>query len=108
VYHPPALQLPAVLHDNETTSLKMDPVVRAAMPGTGTALCQVPFTSLTTNGSESDELPRYHPPALQLPAEAHDTELTCTLSPKLRAAVPGISMALCQVPFTSLTTISCS
>src|SRR6266851_1528696 len=102
-----ALQLPAGAHDIALIAAS-PPWLRAVMPGTSMAVRQIPFTSLTTNGWESDPLPMYHPPALQLPAEAHDTELTPTLSPKLRAAVPGISMASCQVPFTSLTTISCS
>ena len=42
--------------------------------------------------------------ALQLPAEVHDTEVREALPPWLRAAVPGTSFALPQVPFTSLTT----
>ena len=46
----------------------------------------------------------YHPPALQLPADAHDTEVTLAFPPVLRAAVPGTSLAVPQVPFTSLTT----
>ena len=46
----------------------------------------------------------YEPPALQLPAEAQDTELTVAYPPPLRAAVPGTSSAVPQVPPVSLTT----
>jgi hypothetical protein len=63
------------------------------MPGTLMAVCQVPLTWLTTNA--------WDPPALQLPAEAHDTEVMAAVP---RAAVPGTSMAVCQVPLTWLTT----
>jgi hypothetical protein len=45
-----------------------------------------------------------YPPALQLPAEAHDTELTIAWPPWLTAARPGISSAVPQVPFTWLIT----
>jgi hypothetical protein len=48
------------------------------------------------------------PPALQLPADPHDTELTCAFPPALSAAVPGTSAAACQVPATSLATNACS
>jgi hypothetical protein len=48
------------------------------------------------------------PPALQLPAEAHDTDKARAPPRWLRAAVPGTSMAACQVPFTSLATNACS
>src|SRR5215468_4239579 len=74
------------------------------MPGTLTAFCQVPFTSLTTNGWPRSALSVYHPPALQLPAEAHDTEVTVPKMCPVRAVMPGALMALSQVPFTSLTT----
>src|SRR5258708_4164661 len=78
--------------------------VRAVMPGTLMALCQAPFTSLTTSGSSSDELSMYHPPALQLPAEPHDTELICAKMCRVRAFMRGPLMALCQAPSTSLPT----
>src|SRR5579859_6143208 len=52
------------------------------------AVRQRPFTSLARND----------PPALQLPAEPHDTELACTL---LTTAVPGTCTAVCQVPLTA-------
>jgi len=45
----------------------------------------------------------YSPPALQSPADAQDTELTCALPP-LRAAMPGTMTTGLHVPFTSLTT----
>jgi hypothetical protein len=38
----------------------------------------------------------YCPPALQLPAEAHDTEAMNAFPPWLRAVVPGTSSALPQ------------
>jgi len=50
------------------------------------------------------ELSAYCPPAVQLPAEGHDTEVTAALPPWLRAAVPGTSLAVCQVPWAWLTT----
>jgi hypothetical protein len=36
--------------------------------------------------------------ALQLPADTHETVVTCALPPTLRAALPGTSTALSQVP----------
>ena len=38
------------------------------------------------------------PPALQLPAEAHDTDKASADPPWSRAAVPGTSRAVPQVP----------
>jgi len=55
------------------------------MPGTLVALCQRSFTSLAKND----------PPALQLPAEPHDTDRASTLPPP---PVPGICTAVRQVP----------
>src|SRR5262252_8350097 len=66
---PTALQLPADAHDTEPVP---DP---EAVPGTAMAVPQVPLTWLTTNAAVLRELSRYCPPALQLPAEAHDTEV---------------------------------
>jgi hypothetical protein len=63
---------------------------RAAIPGTSSAWPQVPPTWLTTGAGS--------PPALQLPAEAHDTDLILALPPALSAAVPGTSFAFPQVP----------
>src|SRR5260370_40752476 len=48
------------------------------------------------------------PPALRRAAEAHDTEAIPADPPWLRAAVPGTSMAVPQVPLTWLTTNACS
>ncbi len=45
--------------------------------------------------------------ALQLPAEAHDTEVVWAKMPRLRAARPGTSSAVPQVPFVSVTTNAC-
>jgi hypothetical protein len=53
----------------------MPAVLRAAAPGTSIAVPQVPLTSLTTNAWVAPER-LYVPPALQLPAAAHDTERT--------------------------------
>jgi hypothetical protein len=90
VYHPMALHLAADLHDTEVTPAfalpaAFPPLLRAAVPGTSVAVRQRPFTSLARNG----------PPALQLPAEPHDTDWTSTLPPP---PVPGICTAVCQVP----------
>jgi hypothetical protein len=46
VYCPAALQLPAVAHDSDWIIVL---VPRAEVPGICSALCQVPFTSSTTN-----------------------------------------------------------
>jgi hypothetical protein len=65
---------------------------------------QVPLTWLTTNtGCELSALV-YHPPALQLPADAHDTEVISAAPPVLRVARPGTVSAVPQVPLTWLTT----
>jgi hypothetical protein len=56
--------------------------------GSVMALCQVPFTSLTTNGLAPFG-PTYLPPALQSPGCVHDTELMNPLLPVLRARMPG-------------------
>src|SRR5215472_2391200 len=45
-YHPAAMQLPAEAHDTEVIPA-YPPVLRAAVPGTSSATCQVPLTSLT-------------------------------------------------------------
>src|SRR6516162_3339810 len=79
------------------------PWLRAAVPGTSMAACQAPLTWLTTNAWWPRELSRYCPPALQLPAEPHDTEMMKAF-PWRRAAATGTLMAVCQVPLTWLTT----
>ncbi len=94
--------MPADPHDTET--IHAPPLLRIAVPGTSMALRQVPFTWLTTNAWPLQELSTYCPPALQLPADAHDTEMTDASPCTLRAAVPGTSMAVRQVPFTWLST----
>src|SRR4051812_47320363 len=81
------------------------PTFRAAVPGTSTALPQVPFTWFTTNAC-CPELSLYQPPALQFPAEAQDIDSTPAF-PLFKAAVPGTSTALPQVPFTWFTTNAC-
>jgi len=45
-------------------------------------------------------LPVTVPPALQLPADPQDTEVIEAFPFGLRAAVPGISFAFSQVPWT--------
>jgi hypothetical protein len=44
------------------------------------------------------------PPAVQLPAEAHDTDGIEAYPPALRVPEPGTSVALPQVPLVSSTT----
>ena len=105
MYDPPALQLPAEAHDTEL--IGASPVLRAAVPGTLTAVCQMPFTSLTTNAWMLKEL-------VVAPADAavarrgarHRADLRGgPRMPVRRArAMPGTLMAVRQVPFTSLTT----
>ena len=48
VYQPPAPQLPAGAHDTEAISA-FPPWLRAAVPGTSSAVPQAPLVSLTTN-----------------------------------------------------------
>jgi len=48
--------------------------------------------------------PKKNPPAAQLPADAHDTEVASERPPFARAAMPGTFCALPQLPSTSLTT----
>lgn len=64
----------------------------------------VPLTWLTVNASVAGVPFVYSPPALQLPADAHDTELTSAYLPALRLAVPGTSFAAPQVPLVSVST----
>src|SRR5215472_30784 len=106
-YSPPAPQLPADAHDTEAIPA-FPPWLRAAVPGTSMALPQVPLTWLTTNAWMRAEVCAYSPPAPQLPADAHDTVVISANPPWLRAAVPGTSMALPQVPLTWLTTNACA
>jgi hypothetical protein len=65
-----------------------------------------PFTSLTTK-EPAPPLVLKLPPALQLPGEVHEMELTEAKFPVLRLAVPGTSTALPQLPFTSLAKNAC-
>src|SRR5215472_4965162 len=80
------LQFPADAHD--TASIPEPVAWRAAMPGILIAVPQWPFTWLTTNAALSA------PPAVQFPADPHDTDST----------MPGTLIAEAQVPFTSLPT----
>ena len=65
----------------------------AAVPGTSCAVRQTPLTSLTTNACAWPGLSVYHPPAQQLPADAHDTGPIMAKPPALSAALPGTSCA---------------
>ena len=69
------------------------------MPGTTSALPQVPAVSSTTIATEF----WYHPPIAQLPTEPQETEATPAVS---TFPVPWTSSALPQVPAVSLTTNS--
>jgi len=90
--------LPAEAHDTEVISASSPAMwLRAAVPGTSSAFRQRPWTSLITNARPAE------PPALQLPAEAHDTEVIPDPF-LLRVAVPRTSSAFRQRPWTSLTT----
>jgi hypothetical protein len=48
LYDPPALHSPAEVRDMESIPAE-PPLLRAAMPGTSTAVRQVPFPSSATN-----------------------------------------------------------
>src|SRR6516225_3769302 len=99
LYWPSALQFPAERHDTEVTAAPLTPApppwLRAPLPGTSLAVAQVPPVWVTANASWRKLAPPavYHPPALQLPADAHDTEVTLAFPPALSAAVPGTSLA---------------
>src|SRR5438270_7099538 len=71
-YSPPALQLPVERHDIEATSAPPSPALRAAVPGTSSALPQAPPVSVATNASPPEPLAgvTYKPPALQFPARS--------------------------------------
>ena len=73
------------------------------MPGTSSALPHVPAASSTTN-AWWPELSLYVPAAAQLPADAHESEVTEASPPTLSEAVPGTFLALPQVPAVSSTT----
>jgi len=67
-----------------------------------------PFRSVTTNAGQVDPGHsngggEYSPPAVQLAADAHETELSSSCA-VCRAASPGTSIALRHRPFRSLTT----
>ena len=70
-------------------------------------MARVAGWALVTTNASWPELSLYSPPALQVPAGEHDTELTTARWLWLRAAVPGTSLALPQVPCTWLTTNAC-
>jgi hypothetical protein len=72
------------------------------MPGTLTAVCQMPCISSTTNACPMPVDAEYPPPALQLPGEVHDTDWRFAFAPWSSAASPGTAVAACQVPWTSL------
>ena len=62
LYDPPAAQLPAEPQESEET-VAFPPTLRDAVPGTSSALPQVPAVSSTTNACVSPELSSYDPPA---------------------------------------------
>src|SRR5690242_2998018 len=96
VLDPPNAQLPGVAQDAEL-SVGLVPV-----PVSCCALPQAPPAWTATKTCSAGVLSSYTPPAAQLPAVAHDTALADAASvPPPRAAMPGISRALPQVPFTS-------
>src|SRR5207248_7295571 len=92
---PPALQLPAEVHDIEE-SLDRPPWLSAVMPGTSLALAQVPLLSVRmyawTGASTA------YPTALQLPDEGHDSDVM------VASSVPGALLPAPQVPFAWLST----
>jgi hypothetical protein len=104
-----APQLPGEAHDTEVM-LACPPVFRTAIPGAWRALPHVPFTWLTTNAEVIAALPPgkcplvHDPAATQSPGDEHDTEMTSAMPAWFRAAMPGTSTAVPQVPSTWLTT----
>jgi hypothetical protein len=72
------------------------------MPGTVTAVCQMPCISSTTNACPMAVDKEYPPPALQSPGEVHDTDPRSAVPPWSSATSPGTAVAACQVPWTSL------
>lgn len=80
------------------TSAHGRPPSSAAEPGSSIAWCQVPPVSAATNAWVCRVPSMYQPPATQVPAAAHDTDVTLAWLPWSSAAVPGTSIAWCQVP----------
>src|ERR1700735_37085 len=103
VYDPPALHVVGEPHDTEVVPADA-PTLRAPVPGTSSAACQMPLLSLTTNAWVKPEPSGYDPPALQASAATHDSELTCASPRLLRGPVPGTSLAMRQIPLVSSTT----
>src|SRR5258708_873509 len=83
----------------------MTPPLSGTVPCSSIAICQWPLAWLTTNGLDVNEASSTPPPALQLPAEAHDTDATPASTTLPR---PRTLLALPQVPFRSLTTNACA
>src|SRR5579863_4655310 len=96
-YDPPALQLPAEAQDTELT-LALPIVFSATLPGTSENLPHLPWTSLITIAWRLPPLSVNQPPALQLPAEAQDSELIPAPAPAKLKVMPTITDSLPQVP----------
>ena len=84
------------------------PWLSFAVPGISIAAPHLPFFSVTTNAWMRNDLSVYDPPALQLPVDAHETEVTHAAPPLFRAWLPGTTAAAPHVPLFSLTTNACS
>ena len=86
-------------------------VITSKIASEADRLCPPPDTVLRagherrTGGHRAfGQLGVYSPPAAQVPADEHDTELVADSLAVSRAARPGTSMALVQRPPRSLTT----
>src|SRR5215467_2350819 len=103
--NPPAAQSPGAAQDTDVTAASSAPI--AVRPGTVIACRQCPRTSVTRSGPWTDcpsTPPIKSPPALQLPGEVQDTELTSANSPTCKSLSPGTVIALAQWPCASLAT----
>src|SRR5580700_8099197 len=99
--------MPGAAHATELTMPPGVPRSREALPGTSSAVPQVPPVSSTTNDWVLKLESVYKPPALQLPVPVHEIELIWASPAVLSGPVPGTSAAVPQVPLVSLTTNAC-
>src|SRR5215469_10012949 len=99
LYCPAPAQLPAEAQESELIWPNPPIPLRLATPGAGMALFHRPFFWVTTKGQMWPGPSVYDPAALQLPAEAHDTDVMKASWPALSVPVPGTCSAVRQVPF---------
>src|SRR5262249_35095569 len=95
VYDPPALQFRAEAHDTGAPDA-FPPGFGAPVRGASAAFPKMLSPCVAPTACWWPEPSVYDPPALQLPARAHDSEATDAFPPRLSVPVPGSLMALPQ------------